>query len=78
MAYNNHEQNGASVLRALSNQDFLNFGIQNLAYIKPVHVDGRSMFAIHAADGTPLSVMKTEAEALITVRNNDLDPVIVH
>lgn len=71
-------QNTETALKALSKQDFLNFGIQQVAYIRPVQVENRQAYAIHAADGTPLSVMDTLGTAVIAVRHNDLEPVTVH
>lgn len=65
-------------LKDLSQRDFLNFGIHELAYIKPVNIQKRSAFAIHAADGTPLSIMETLDMALLAVRQNDLEAVTVH
>ncbi len=73
----NNEQNGAPILQNLTNQDFLNFGVQHLAYVKPIKIDGKTSYAIHAADGTPLSVMESMQEAILTIRQNALDAVIV-
>lgn len=65
-------------LKGLTKQDFLNFGVQQVAYIRPIQVQNRKAYAIHAADGTPLSVMDTFDTAMIAVRHNDLEPVTVH
>ncbi len=67
-----------TILKDLSQQDFLNFGIQQVAYIRPVVLKDRKAYAIHAADGTPLSVMDTFDTAMIAVRHNDLEPATVH
>jgi hypothetical protein len=64
--------------RGLSAQDFRNFGVQQVAYIRPVVVQNKKAYAIHAADGTPLSVMDTHDTAIIAVRHNDLEPATVH
>jgi hypothetical protein len=66
------------VLKNISTREFLNFGIQHVAYIRPVHVENKTAYAIHAADGTPLSVMDSIDSALVVVRHNDLEPVTVH
>ena len=66
------------ILRTLSSQDFLEFGMQHVAYVKPVYVEGGTAYAIHAANGTPLSVMDTLDEALLMIRHNDLDAIAVH
>ena len=68
----------ADILKGLSRQDFLSFGVQQVAYIRRVPVEGKVAYAIHAADGTPLSVMDSADEALVSVRHNDLEPVTVH
>lgn len=70
--------NHRELLRSLSAQDFLNFGVQQVAYIRPVTVDGEEGFSVHAADGTPLSVMDTMDSAIVVARYNDLEPVAVH
>lgn len=70
--------NSVAFFRGLSAQDFRNFGVQQVAYIRPVMVQNKTAYAIHAADGTPLSVMDTRDTALIAVRHNDLEAVTVH
>jgi hypothetical protein len=71
-------QSSQDLLKNISTRDFLNFGIQHVAYIRPVFVDNKTAYAIHAADGTPLSVMDSINSALVVVRHNDLEPVTVH
>lgn len=68
----------ADILKALSHKDFLNFGMHDVAYIRPVEVDGRTAYSIHAADGTSLSVLDTKYSALETIRHNDLEAVHTH
>jgi hypothetical protein len=75
---NNKDMNSIAFFKGLSSQDFRNFGVQQLAYIRPVLIQNRTAYAIHAADGTPLSVMDTHDTAIIAVRHNDLEPVTVH
>jgi hypothetical protein len=62
----------------VSAQDFLGFGVGEVAYVRPFHVMNKPVFAVHAADGTPLSVFDTEAAALEALSDNNLDPVRVH
>ncbi len=66
------------VLKSLSTQDFLGFGVQNVAYVRQVKVDEKTAWSIHAADGTPLSVMDDLEVALALIRHNELEPVTVH
>jgi hypothetical protein len=67
-----------SLLKGLSSHDFLTFGMQEIAYIKPITLKGIAAFAVHAADGTPLSIMDTLNDALLAVKQNDLEAVVVH
>ena len=62
----------------LSSQDFAAFGVDLLAYVKPVTLEGNPGFAIHAADGTPLTVVVGRAAAFATVRRHEMEPVSVH
>ena len=62
----------------LTNFDLANWGIENVAYVKPVEgVDG-SAYGIFAADGTELAQMENRDEAMITIRQNDLRALSVH
>lgn len=65
-------------LRSISPQEFALWGIQDIAYIRAIIVDGRRGFEIRAADGTPVAVMKSLALAQAAVRQNDLEPLSVH
>lgn len=67
-----------TVLKSISSQDFLEFGVQHVAYVRPVMIQGERIFAIHAADGTPLSVSESFESAIMAVRENDMEPVTVH
>jgi hypothetical protein len=64
--------------RPLSSQDFASFGVDLMAYVKPVSVDGAPGFSIHAADGTPLTVVAGRANAFAAVRRHEMEPVSVH
>ncbi len=65
-------------LRALSPTDFASLGLSDLAYIKPVPLDGRTAYAIHAADGTQMAVVNDRALAFMAVRQHDLEAVDIH
>lgn len=62
----------------LSSQDFANYGVGVIAYIKPVVYRGEDAFAIHAADGTHLSVSEDFDVAAAAVRQHEMEPVRVH
>ena len=59
-------------------RDFEALGMGQLAYVKPVEVDGRVAFAVHAADGTEIAVMPDREVARAAIRQYDLEPVSVH
>jgi hypothetical protein len=65
-------------LKQISTQDFLALGAQDIAYVRPVQAEGQRAYAIHAADGRSLAVVKSENQALATIRQNDLEAVMVH
>lgn len=65
-------------LSKISPQAFLNFGIEDMAYVKQITVDGKKGYAIHAADGTEISILEKESVAMATLVQNDLDALKVH
>lgn len=65
-------------LRRLSPQDFQALGAQQLAYIKPVEVNGMHVYAIHAADGTQLGLQENLGAAHAVTLQNEMQPVTVH
>lgn len=72
---NNKIEQSRQLLRNLSSQAFLSFGMNQISYVRPVVIDNRRAFALHAADGTPLTVIDTFEGAIIAARQNDLEPV---
>jgi len=65
-------------LKNISAKEFALWGIQDIAYIRPVTVEGHKVYSVHAADGTQVAVMKTPEVAMATVLQNDLEPLSVH
>jgi hypothetical protein len=65
-------------MRHMTANDLAMFGMQDIAYVKPVQVDGATGFAIHAADGTQMALIADRALAFAVVRQNELEPVSVH
>jgi hypothetical protein len=62
----------------ISSREFALLGMQDLAYLKPVIVNGVTAFAVHAADGTQVAVLPDREIAVATVRQHDLEPLSVH
>ena len=75
----NFETNVRDFLKSLTPADFLRIGIDEIAYIRPVRsLTDHDVFAVHAADGTQLSILDTMDMAVATLRHNDLIPVTLH
>lgn len=62
----------------MSAHDFAVFGLHEVAYVKRVDSNEESGYAIHAADGTRLSLMDDRDVALATIRRNDMEPMSAH
>ncbi|HZU88854.1 MAG TPA: DUF1150 family protein [Stellaceae bacterium] len=65
-------------IRQMSRQELALFGVQDMAYVKPVVVDGAKGYAVHAADGTAITVLADRDTAFAMLRQHDLEPVSVH
>ena len=64
-------------LQNLSVQDFLSLGMQEIAYIRPAQIDGKSGYLLHAADGTPLHFQMDRETLMMTAKQNELNPFTV-
>jgi len=75
-----NQEQAADLVRQLSHKDFLKIGVDQVAYIKLIDgpTDHGFTFAVHAADGTQLSIMDSYDMALAAVQVNDLQLVTVH
>jgi hypothetical protein len=78
MTINKEQNHSSEILKKLTSRDFLTLGIHDIAYVKPVIVENRTAYAIHAADGTPLSVMGDMSAAVGLILNNELECVTLH
>lgn len=65
-------------IREMSPEEFARFGVTQLAYVKPVVVNGTEGFAIHAADGTPMAIADNREVALAAIVQHELVPLLVH
>jgi hypothetical protein len=65
-------------IRHLSDEQLAKLGVSQIAYVKPVVVDGVQGFAIHAADGTAMAVAGDRDVALAAIRQHEMFPVSVH
>ncbi len=72
------ENKAIFIRQTQSLRDFCMYGLDTVAYIKPVTVDGCVYHSIHAADGTPITVIKERDLAFATVRQHEMEPASVH
>ena len=70
--------NTSEWMRHMSAHELALLGVQDLAYIKRVVVDGTTGYAVHAADGTQIALIPDRDVAFATVRQHDLEPLSVH
>jgi hypothetical protein len=69
----------ASPLRTLSPAEFASLGLEQVAYIRPVTLpDGKHAIGVFAADGRPLAGAPNVEVAQALVRQNELEPALVH
>lgn len=73
----NEDQEVARLMNC-SPREFAYWGMKDFAYIRRVLIDGQPAMAVHAANGTQLAVLETQAAAQLTVLQNDMEPLSVH
>ena len=59
--------------------EFAAFGVVQIAYLRPIVLDGGALaIGVFAADGRPLANAPRVEIAQALVRQNDLEPALVH
>ena len=64
-------------IRHLSPEQLGRLGVAQIAYVKPVLVNGSAAFAIHAADGTPMAIAADQALAFAAIVQHEMVPALV-
>jgi hypothetical protein len=67
-----------NTLRNLSTRDFARLGVEDVAYLRPVVLNGAAAFSIHAADGTPIGAAPSAQLAAAAIRQHEMEPALVH
>ncbi len=79
---NDVDPDARAFLKALSPQDFLAFGMNELAYVAPLQVTHfgvtRTAYALRSADGGTLMVADHPHLALAAARQHDMEAMILH
>lgn len=65
-------------LPAITQDQLGRLGVSQIAYVKPVVMNGASGFAIHAADGTPMALTEDRDVAIAAILQREMLPVSVH
>ncbi len=65
-------------IRRLSIEQLARLGVSQIAYVKPVIMNGTKAFAIHAADGTPMAVAGDRDVAIAAVHQHEMVVSLVH
>ncbi|HWX49660.1 MAG TPA: DUF1150 family protein [Roseomonas sp.] len=68
----------ADALRQLAPAEWARFGAEQIAYIRPILVDGNHAVAIHAADGTQIGAAPDATLATAAILQHEMVPVLVH
>jgi hypothetical protein len=65
-------------IRHLTVEQLAGLGVSQIAYVKPVLMNGTVAFAIHAADGTPMAMADDRDLAVAAIRQHEMLPTLVH
>jgi len=63
---------------AISRQQLLALGLNDIAYVRDVDIDGSTGFGIFAANGQQLAIMPDRETAVAAAWENGLAPVTLH
>ena len=70
--------NSQNAFGALSTQGLLAWGLEDLAYVRPTVVEGKTAYMICAADGAEIAAFDDREVAFAACRQNELEPLSVH
>ncbi len=62
----------------MSDQEFKDLGMDQVAYIKPYRVKDKIAWVLHAADGTAIAVQNNADAALDSAQEQDLGIATLH
>jgi hypothetical protein len=65
-------------LKRISIADWARFGAEDIAYVRPVVVNGVKGVAIHAADGTAIGAAPSVDMAVAAILQHEMEPALVH
>ena len=62
----------------LSTDQLMQLGMSQIAYVKPIMMNGALVFAIHAADGSPMAVAGDRELAVAAIQQHEMAAALVH
>ena len=65
-------------IRHLSTEQLAGLGVSQIAYVRPVKMNGVLAYSIHAADGTPMAVAQDHNLAIAAIQQHEMLPAWVH
>jgi hypothetical protein len=65
-------------LRNLTQAQLMQLGMADVAYVKPVWMNGATAFAIYAADGSPMAMAADCDMAIAAIVQHEMCPALVH
>jgi hypothetical protein len=65
-------------IRKLTTEQLAQLGMTQIAYVKPVMLNGTQGYAIHAANGLPMGLAEDRDVAIAAVLQHEMVPVPVH
>ncbi len=65
-------------IRQLSAVQLAQLGISQIAYVRPLVMDGTAAFAICAADGTQMAIATDRDVAEAAIREHEMVPLALH
>jgi hypothetical protein len=64
--------------KPLTSEQFLEWGVNRVAYIKPIQIMDLDFYALHGADGNLISIEDTVPKVVDIARDSSLLPVNIH
>jgi len=64
--------------RHITPAELQQLGMTQIAYVKPIMLNGAAMFAIHGADGSPMAVADDRDLAVAAIVQHEMIPTLVH
>lgn len=65
-------------IRQITPEALAALGDGSLVYVKPVHVEGKDVVAVHGADGALLALLADRDQAFAAARQYEMMPLSVH